>query len=248
MGVKVKNESHLMMEKSHISSKSLFHFTDSLSTLKKILKSQYFLVKECEEHHWGGYKFTVPMACFCDIPLSKISSHTDQYGCYGIGMSSEWANRMKLCSVMYVRSESDLSKWVTKTLREITTHHDCTISKEALYLLSRIKKYKGKVPNKKGNMADKEKCVTFYDEREWRFVPEKLTIQEIQIGKKDDQFVIQERGKLPFELSDIEYIIVKSESDLKDIIKAINKLEEDEETLDMQKSKILTVQQIEQDF
>lgn len=248
MGVKVKNESQLMPEKNHISSKSLFHFTDSLSTLKKILKSQYFLVKECEEHHWDGYKFTVPMACFCDIPLSKISSHTDQYGCYGIGMSSEWANRMKLCSVMYVRTESDLSKWVAKTLREITTHSDCTISKEALYLLSRIKKYKGKVPNKKGNMADKEKCVTFYDEREWRFVPEKLTIQDIKIKKEKEHLDIQDKDELHFRLQDIKYIIIKNESERKEIINVIGKFNSKKDILNILKSKILTVKQIKQDF
>ena len=237
-----------MSEKRSISSESLFHFTDSLSTLKKILNSQHFLVRECEEHHWGGYKFSVPMACFCDIPLSQISSHTKQYGCYGIGMSSRWANDKKLCSMIYVRNKSDLSKWVCNTLKRIAMHSDDTVNVETIYLLSRIKKYKGIVPNKQGDKTNKEKYITFYDEREWRFVPKRLTIQDIKISKEYENLDLQDKEKLPFTLSDIEYIIIKNESERKDIIKAINKIKSEKDSLDILKSKILTIQQIEQDF
>lgn len=248
MGVKVKSESRLMTGKKSISSQSLFHFTGSLSILKKILKDQHFLVRECEEHHWGGYKFSVPMACFCDIPLSKISSHISQYGCYGIGMSSQWANKKKLCSMIYVRNKSELSNWVNKTLERIATHSDDTVNVETIYLLSRIKKYKGIVPNKQGDKTNKEKYITFYDEREWRFVPKRLTIQDIKISKEYENLDLQDKEKLPFTLSDIEYIIIKNESERKDIIKAINKIKSEKDSLDILKSKILTVKQIEQDF
>lgn len=248
MGVKVNSESRLMTGKKSISSQSLFHFTGSLSILKKILKDQHFLVRECEEHHWGGYKFSVPMACFCDIPLSKISSHISQYGCYGIGMSSQWANKKKLCSMIYVRNKSELSNWVNKTLERIATHPDDTVNVETIYLLSRIKKYKGIVPNKQGDKTNKEKYITFYDEREWRFVPKRLTIQDIKISKEYENLDLQDKEKLPFTLSDIEYIIIKNESERKDIIKAINKIKSEKDSLDILKSKILTVKQIEQDF
>ena len=237
-----------MAGKNSISSQSLFHFTGTLKTLKTILKSQHFLVRECEEHHWDGYKFAVPMTCFCDIPLSKISAHTEQYGCYGIGMKSKWANSKKLCSMIYVRNESELSKWVNKTLKQIATHRADTVNMETIYLLSRIKKYKGKILNKKDDKTDKEKCVTFYDEREWRFVPEKLNIKDIKISKEDEILDLQNKEKLPFELSDIEYIIIQKESELKGMINTIDKLKGDKKTLNMLKSKILTVQQIEQDF
>lgn len=248
MGVKVKSESRLMTGKKSISSQSLFHFTGSLSILKKILKDQHFLVRECEEHHWGGYKFSVPMACFCDIPLSKISSHINQYGCYGIGMSSQWANKKKLCSMIYVRNKSELSNWVNKTLERIATHPDDTVNVETLYLLSRIKKYRGKIPNKKGDKTGKEELVFFYDEREWRFVPKKLTIQDIKIRKEDELSDLQNIDELPFELLDIKYIIIKNESERKEMIDAIDKKKSDKKSLNLLKSKILTVQQIEQDF
>ena len=237
-----------MVEKKSISSQSLFHFTTSLSTLKKILKSQHFLVRECEERHWGGYKFSVPIACFCDIPLSKISSHTGQYGCYGIGISSKWANNNNLCSAIYARGESDLAKWVEKTLRKITRKHDYKVSEETIYILSRIKKYRGLTPNKKDGKTEKETYVTFYDEREWRFVPKNLNIKDIKISKKDGYFDLQNKGELHFELSDIEYVIIKNESERNDIINAIDKLKSKKDTLDILKSKILTVQQIERDF
>ena len=248
MGVKVNSESRLMTGKKSISSQSLFHFTGSLSILKKILKDQHFLVRECEEHHWGGYKFSVPMACFCDIPLSKISSHINQYGCYGIGMSSQWANDHKLCSVIYVRNKSELSNWVNKTLRRITMNRNCMVCEETIYILSRIKKYKGIIPNKKDDKTCKGKYITFYDEREWRFVPKRLTIQDIKTSKEYENLDLQDKEKLPFTLSDIEYIIIKNESERKDIIKAINKIKSEKDSLDILKSKILTVKQIEQDF
>ena len=237
-----------MVEKKSISSQSLFHFTASLSTLKKILNSGYFLVRECEERHWGGYKFSVPMACFCDIPLSKISSHTAQYGCYGIGMSSKWANNKNLCSVIYARRESDLANWVGKTLRKITTSHDYKVSEEAIYILSRIKKYRGQTINKKDGKTKEEKRITFYDEREWRFVPKNLNIKDIKISKKDGYFDLQNKGELRFELSDIECVIIKNESERNDIINAIDKLKSKKNILDILKSKTLTVQQIERDF
>ena len=244
----MKSENRLMTGKKSISSQSLFHFTGYLSILKKILKDQLFLVRECEEHHWGGYKFSVPMACFCDIPLSKISSHINQYGCYGIGMSSKWANKKKLCSMIYVRNNSELSNWVNKTLERIATHPDDTVNVETLYLLSRIKKYRGKIPNKKVDKTGKEELVFFYDEREWRFVPKKLTIQDIIISKEDEFRCLQNIDKLSFELSDIKYIIIKNESEREEMVKTIDGIDSEKDSLDILKSKILTVQQIEQDF
>lgn len=127
-------------------------------------------------------------------------------------------------------------------------HSDDTVNVETIYLLSRIKKYKGIVPNKQGDKTNKEKYITFYDEREWRFVPKRLTIQDIKISKEYENLDLQDKEKLPFTLSDIEYIIIKNESERKDIIKAINKIKSEKDSLDILKSKILTIQQIEQDF
>lgn len=239
-----------MEGKSSISSLSLFHFTDSVGTLGKILTSKCFHVNECEEHHWGGYKFSVPMVCFCDIPLSKIAYHTTQYGCYGIGLSEEWANSNKLCSVIYVRNNSELSKWTDKKLKDIATKPNCVVSAETIYILSRIKKYKGKISNTKGEKTNKKKFAKFYDEREWRFVPNNLKLQNIQIGKENDKFEFQDPSytKLQFNLSDIEYLIVKNESERINIINVIDKIKDEKEALAILKSKIQTIQQIKRDF
>lgn len=150
--------------------------------------------------------------------------------------------------MIYVRNKSELSNWVNKTLERIATHPDDTVNVETLYLLSRIKKYRGKIPNKKGDKTGKEELVFFYDEREWRFVPPKLTIQDIKISKEDELLVLQDIDKLFFELSDIKYIIIKNESERKVMIDALDKGKNDKKSLNLLKSKILTVQEIEQDF
>ena len=53
---------------------------------------------------------------------------------------------------------------------------------------------------------------------------------------------------LSFKLSDIKYIIIKNESERKEMIKTIDGIDSEKDSLDILKSKILTVQQIEQDF
>ena len=81
-----------------------------------------------------------------------------------------------------------------------------------------------------------------------KLIQQTLTIQDIKTSKEYENLDLQDKEKLPFTLSDIEYIIIKNESERKDIIKAINKIKSEKDSLDILKSKILTVKQIEQDF
>lgn len=74
-----------------INASSLFHFTKNLKTFKKILKNgiRYsYSVEERPEPHNHNYskeKVTIPMICFCDIPLMRTSIHRKTYGNYCIG-------------------------------------------------------------------------------------------------------------------------------------------------------------------
>lgn len=238
-----------MAEKRNISSLSLFHFTNSLQTLERILTSRHFIVSYCEERHWGGYKFSIPMACFCDIPLSQIAAHINRYGCYGIGLNDKWDNSKKLSSVIYSRPESELSRWVTKTLKNIACGKINAISDEAIYLLSRIKKNYGKFAHNKKNKAEKEELVCFYNEREWRYVPKNLKIEDIKVGKENEDFELPQKEEfLTFDFSDIKYIIIGSECEREKIIKHINKIKTEEKERDLLKSRIISTAQIMQDF
>lgn len=143
-----------------------------------------------------------------------------------------------------------MSKWTDKKLKDIATKPNCVVSAETIYILSRIKKYKGKISNTKGEKTNKKKFAKFYDEREWRFVPNNLKLQNIQIGKENDKFEFQDPSytKLQFNLSDIEYLIVKNESERINIINVIDKIKDEKEALAILKSKIQTIQQIKRDF
>ena len=238
-----------MAEKRIISSSSLFHFTSSLQTLEEILSSQHFIASYCEERHWGGYKISIPMACFCDIPLSQIAAHINRYGCYGIGLNDKLENSKKLSSVIYSRPKSELSRWVKKTLKNIACGKINAISNEAIYILSRIKKNYGKFAHDKKDKTEQEKLVCFYNEREWRYVPKNLKAKDIKVGRENEDFKLSSNGEyLDFDFSDVKYIIIKNECEREKIIKYINNIITEEKERDLLKSRIISTAQIMQDF
>src|SRR5436190_12611982 len=75
---------------------TLFHFTDSLDTLLRILREGFWPQYCLEDVRWLGDKSTQwlawPMVSFCDIPISRLHEHTEIYGCYCIGVyRSNWS-------------------------------------------------------------------------------------------------------------------------------------------------------------
>ena len=70
-----------------LSSNSLIHLTKSKDALIGILK-EGFRIKYCLENI-GARNIKVgaafPMVSFCDIPLSEIKNHIENYGDYGVG-------------------------------------------------------------------------------------------------------------------------------------------------------------------
>lgn len=96
--------------------------------------------------------------------------------------------------------------------------------------------------------------MTFYDEREWRFVPAKLSSSDICVEKNQDIKPIsgdndKTKGYPQFEYSDIRYLIVKDDSERVRLIDYIDdRLKNKTNNITLLKSKILTVKQIEEDF
>ncbi|MEQ8811092.1 MAG: abortive infection system antitoxin AbiGi family protein, partial [Imperialibacter sp.] len=66
-----------------ISSTTLFNFTDKLDYLIDNLKNGIYCSTIYEKLPARNCGYRVPMACFCDIPLSLISDHFQWYGRYG---------------------------------------------------------------------------------------------------------------------------------------------------------------------
>src|SRR5215467_12077450 len=108
----------------NISANSLFHFTPTLINLTSILKN-YFYPRYCLES-WTvifetsqdllldrTLEFAFPMTCFCDIPLSQITNHSNIYGKYAIGLTKDWGMKNKINPVLYAYKDS-----MTTTLLE----------------------------------------------------------------------------------------------------------------------------------
>lgn len=76
-----------------ISANTLFHFIYKLETLHIILKTRFY-PRLCIERYFidsTKNKWAIPMVCFCDIPLSNITQHTQKYGNYAIEIKKSWA-------------------------------------------------------------------------------------------------------------------------------------------------------------
>jgi hypothetical protein len=225
-----------------ISARTLFHFTDTFEKLSGILKSNFIPHFSLEdygsfflEHRSQALKYAVPMVCFCDIPLSQIGEHVEDYGHYAIGLSKEWATRMHLNPVIYINRDSELSNYifalVNKSAKETKKKEkkdirDIVSSSE---ILAYCKPYIGNIT--KIGKPKKEKV--FYNEREWRYVPYLAEDFESPWRLREEEFLNEEtrnsansdlskKVRLEFEPADIKYILISKEEE---IIPLINKIE-----------------------
>src|ERR1044072_4036723 len=90
-----------------LSSNTLFHFTNNAENLMSILSSGFkprfcleqfgtmdLFLTESEKEIVTNKELNeeaIPISCFCDLPMSHISSHLEFYGAYGIGLTKDWA-------------------------------------------------------------------------------------------------------------------------------------------------------------
>lgn len=212
-------------------SQSLFHFTKSLDTLKKILANGFWPRYCLEDNSWlnvPSHKFLAyPMVCFCDIPLLRIIDHISFYGNFGLGMSRGWAFKNKLDPVFYA-TESGFLKDHLRSIYELVADLEIEgIKSEAIKLSikmqSYIKPYEGKTLVN-GELVNKE----FYMESEWRYVPEKLKLklitEEIYSDKvKLDKYnEMSRKHSLTFLPADIRYIFVQKDSYIPELVNFIN--------------------------
>lgn len=89
---------------------SVFRFTKDFELLKKIIRDG-IIPNFCEEDlSFDGVDFCVgiPMASFCDIPITLLDEHNNRYGNYGIALSKDWAKKNGLTPVMYIANDAVL--------------------------------------------------------------------------------------------------------------------------------------------
>ncbi|EHR7166416.1 hypothetical protein KUK86_004591 [Vibrio parahaemolyticus] len=205
-------------------SDNLFHFTKSLDVLKSILKNGIFPRYCLEDIKWMGGKrdyMAYPMSCFCDIPLSRISEHTNFYGRFGLGLSKDWGRKNNLNPVIY-SSEDGLTQ---KSLKFFMGHDfDDECSDEAhmnLYKLLALHKPVEGTMIIGNDVVSKE----FHLESEWRYIPEweiKFIFEKVSSEELEQENVKLERRKLEIAPSDIRYIFVPEDGDIPNLVDFIN--------------------------
>lgn len=254
----------------NISANTLFYFTDDIRWIIEMLVNGYLSPRYCEEKFDKDILPTgviaLPMKCFCDLPLSMILPHLEEYGCYGIGFSKKWGISIGASPLTYFADKSspivqDMIRIINEKIEILNRkkgNHELSESEynqqvlEAISIVPKfLKPYKG-VFNK-GESLGHEKC--YYNEREWRYVPQISSYVDedtgiLTLGRasfNDLNAIIDKKIKLPFSLKDIRYIIVKESTDVKRICKVL----EDKHGLGVlydTAHKIITKEQIENDF
>jgi len=245
-----------------ISTNSIIHYTDSFEKLGLILK-EGLGVKYCAESlkitGSSSSNAAHPMISFCDIPLSQSYKHFDAYGNYGIGLTKEWANEKGVNPVLYMEPNSSVSKTLGKFLSERRNKADTNLTTSQRNDILRIrcfaKNYSGILKRNKINDRDYK----FYDEREWRLVPEKdvLGNEKFSIDRKsylkNKALYNQSISKIRFTFlaDDISYIIVNKTIEIPkviQIIKSVYTSKCSKEELDILVTKIVSTEQILSDY
>lgn len=253
---------------SNISSNALFHFTPKAEYLVGILTNN-FVPRYCLEEIPLSSKDNItrpkllggiPMVCFCDIPLGQIKNHINTYGKYGIGMTKKWALKNNLNPILYVNEDTQMALCISnlaETIVNLEFSEPIKSLPENFHKITNyIKPYKGDF--RRGDQILKD--VRFYNEREWRFVPNTFEDDSISLvlTKKDFENAIklsQENSKLskfPLEFTpdDVKYIFVDKADEVYPMILAIREIKSkfNSEEIDILTSKILTTEQVMEDF
>lgn len=250
-----------------LSSNSIIHFTSSFTKLNSILANN-FNIRYCREviHTEDNYlDIIVPMVSFCDIPFSQILSHINNYGNYGIGLKKSWAEKNGLNPVLYLDQNSSLSNHFIELLTTIKGGPEkisiSKLSKEKKLAFDCFRYLKNYQSDLKRVGKKTIKNYRFSDEREWRYVlnpsleyPIFANMKEIDEQKikehKENYSKKIENEKLTFTPDDINYVIIKKESERNSII---NKIEKTKSKFSMEQvkrltSRIISVEQLTTDF
>jgi len=246
-----------------ISSSSIIHFTKTKSALKGILTDN-FKVKYCLETiraEAADTLYAVPMVSFCDIPLSQVKEHIHKYGSYGIGLTKEWAKKQRLSPVQYVAAGSYHAASL-KVVINSTTPDDPTKWKDLTKTQVSVIDLVRYIKNYEGDLVRGNKTIPnyrYYDEREWRYVPEFSEDFPMLISGKGYQKPTTKTAanklisglRLKFDPSDIKYIVVKSESEVHEFVDVIRRTKAKNfplKEIEILTTRIMTKDQIESDL
>ena len=269
-----------------LSSATLFHFTRNLETLKMILASGFKPSYSSEDLMMFGVSECpgIPMVSFCDIPLSQARRQVADYGRYAIGLDKKWGMAKNVSPVHYIYEASICARVIRNvydSLPKEAFYADCTCMKfdtrTAIFFYG--KPYRGHLRKKDsftGEIIDKGE-VTFYDEREWRYVPfadqtikgmdkippgVRTMLSEKEYASADALShainSLQTHYKLTFGAEDARYLIVDTEQDIPELVDFIDGVRGDWENTELGSctesekkrltTRLISMAQIERDF
>ena len=243
----------------------------------------------------GAFKrVAVLQKCFCDIPMSKIArtttitetrttssnktrstaksyTHTDIYGKYAIAFTKEWGKQHRIQPIHYIDISSPFATLLSISIcnyLQSDSDDETSVNGAMLELqLALAKPHFGKMLRK----DEKDNAVTiiknFYDEQEWRYIPDAIDSNFEIIIANEFYFIKRHDGKSPidifnerlvqtdnnslwlhFNYSDISYMIVADDDTRTKIIHHLLGLPIDEQERYTLISKMLTVEQITGDM
>jgi hypothetical protein len=255
-----------------VSTKGVFHYTNSLNNLLNILANGFYpsYCKETMSYGKREYTYAIPMVSFCDIPLSEINSHVFKYGSYAIGLTREWAQKNRLNPVVYIDQNSNLAFGIINILDFIFLDwHEWLKEKEFDHFYEHV--YKGGInvitssKNFEGKLLRNgvEKEYTFYNEREWRYIPQ-IHIDHVtdypdiiwdeEIDEINKHYTSKPHFKhygVEIKANDIKYLIIPDKSFLPEFLfklKNIKGLFEDNDQYNYLITNVVTLDRIKEDF
>lgn len=255
------------MSLENVSPNTLFHLTgteDGFENFRSILASQKFVPSYSLENYRVMLRGTEdtycapPIVCFCNLRLTDmVKKHTDDFGEFGFGFNRRWGQNQGLSPVIYSypgSNHSDPRSTSREFVRFLENVKDENPSEQMKQSMMRFfcffKLYKEEDTNQENPI--------YYDEREWRFVPEIRENEELEQlirgGEKDE---VQEKVEglkaimwdqqhhhLDFDLSELKFLLVKNQDYLS---RTIEFLEEKFEQSMVKKltRKLVTIEEVE---
>ena len=217
-----------------LSSNILWHQTD-FKTLKKIIRSKHLVCSYSLETFLDReHKLAFPMISLSDIPVADINEYMGQYGGCLIGFSRGWVIENGFNPVWYCEKNNQALKEHKKQLYR-TFNIDAN-NKSANKLTWLALQYGAYIKDIEGPLHVKSKNVTyanyrFYDEREYRYVPDFMTLlnKEIQPALFEEDYCKYKKEKgnglidhsVPFSFNDIKMLIVKTDNQVTEIKKLL---------------------------
>lgn len=219
----------------------LCNYMTKIEYLKEVIRNMAFIPRYVEENLeylnvQDLHTIAFPMTCFCDIPLSKVKNHMGVYGEYGVAIKKKVCIERDVQPILYLnnsaRLKNDLSEAISKLLHEDPISPEWRMLPDAM--LSVLLYSKPIVGYMSRDEWDKPQRLLFKDECEWRYIPSisesmPLIIPQDDNTKKGRKYYSKalesDRSTwFPFQVDEIEYIIVPNEAAAIEMISAIRSM------------------------